>query len=132
MDKPAPEHGIYGIYGGIGHPSPGSQTGIGTQPEPCPVERIKHAIRMDRYLGAVREGVMAANMRGPKPVDPLYWRINDRLSVRCMRCRNWVSAPVRTWIVWNRLDDRITFMDMQRRLTCLRCGEREAKIDLQE
>ncbi len=75
---------------------------------------------------------MAANMRSPKPADPLSWRLEHVLTVRCLGCRNAASGTVRAWVVWNRLDDRITFWDMQRRMVCLRCRRRETAIDLHE
>lgn len=75
---------------------------------------------------------MAANMRGPKPADPLYWRLNSFLAVSCIGCRNWAGARVQSWIVWHRLDDRITFHDMQRRMVCLRCRTYGPKMDLKE
>lgn len=75
---------------------------------------------------------MAANMRGPKPVDPLYWRVHDTLSVRCLRCSNRASATVRAWIVWHRLDDRLRLSDMQLRMRCLRCGDYDPEMAIEE
>lgn len=75
---------------------------------------------------------MAANMRGPKPADPLYWHVNSVLRVRCMHCRNWAGASVRAWIVWHRLNDRMSFWDMQRRMVCTRCKTYGPKMDLDE
>ncbi|MDB5415316.1 MAG: hypothetical protein JWR10_3651 [Rubritepida sp.] len=75
---------------------------------------------------------MAANMREPKPADPLYWRLHDTLSVRCLRCSNKASGTVHAWVVWHRLSDKIRLRDMQLRMVCLRCNEYAPEMSIEE
>lgn len=74
---------------------------------------------------------MAANMRGPKPVDPLWYRADCTLEVRC-GCGNRAKASIRAWIVWNRLNDNMTLYEMQARLRCLNCGRRSPRIEIDD
>nr|WP_314075210.1 hypothetical protein [uncultured Roseococcus sp.] len=75
---------------------------------------------------------MAANMRGPKPVDPLYYRWADTLEVRCQRCGNSARATVQAWAMWHQLNDRLRFTEMQERMVCLRCGTYAPRMEIHE
>ncbi|WP_424813592.1 hypothetical protein [Roseococcus sp. YIM B11640] len=73
---------------------------------------------------------MAANMRGPKRVDPLYMRWDDILKVSCTSCARSASAPVSCWAEGWRLSDRLRLDDLMQKLYCSECGGRRLAFDL--
>lgn len=74
-------------------------------------------------------------MRHPKPVDPLFYRWNAVLVVRCANpeCpKDAVRARVSDWAGWARADPNMRIHDFCARMICSECGKRDVRYDVED
>lgn len=70
---------------------------------------------------------MAANYNRTKPVDPLWYRRDRSIRVYCT-CGHFVRINIADLIARG-IDENTHLYQVHRRLTCSKCGKREARID---
>ncbi len=74
---------------------------------------------------------MAANMRDPKPADPLHYRWSDYLLVGCP-CGLSAGMRVSAWAAWFNLPDTMTLGDFTRTLRCPECQGENLSVRIEE
>lgn len=72
----------------------------------------------------------AANMGRPCPPDPLWYRLDCTLHVRCRACGHARAEKVESFAMRHRLDSRLRFYELERRLKCDRCKRKDAAISV--
>ena len=72
----------------------------------------------------------AANYNRPKPIDPLWYRADCWLILRCHGCRRQIRERVQDFQVKHLLPGDMRFSDLARRLKCDVCGRREPEMDV--
>jgi DNA-directed RNA polymerase subunit RPC12/RpoP len=72
----------------------------------------------------------AANMGQPCPADPLWYRLDHTLHIRCRNCRHKAGEKVEDFALRHSLDTRLKFHEIEARLRCTGCGKKWAEIDV--
>lgn len=78
---------------------------------------------------------MGARLDGrPGPSSPLWYVVDDRLSVRCLNpeCRRAVALPISDLMRCHRLPKDMTLHELWRRLRCIECGRGQPEIDMRD
>jgi DNA-directed RNA polymerase subunit RPC12/RpoP len=72
----------------------------------------------------------AANYNRPKPVDPLWYRADCWLVIRCENCNHAIKERVRDFQTRHLLPGDMRFFRLADLLKCARCGRKRPKIEV--
>lgn len=72
---------------------------------------------------------MAANMGRPCPADPIWYREDHRMTVKCA-CNHRATRTVGEWAALYNLSRDLTLWRVIKRMRCSKCGARDPAVEV--
>lgn len=72
----------------------------------------------------------AANMGKPCPTDPVWYRLDCTLAVRCEGCGHRAARPLREWVTEHRISQDESLWRVIARMRCTACHKREPAAEV--
>ncbi|AWV20139.1 hypothetical protein RADP37_05448 (plasmid) [Roseomonas mucosa] len=69
-------------------------------------------------------------MGRPRPTDPLWYRLHYTLHLTCRGCGHTHKEKVEEFAIRHRLNSRMQFFEVEGRLRCRRCKQRNVAMDV--
>ena len=89
-----------------------------------------HGFPCSLFVLVLQRPVSAANYNRPKPVDPLWYRLECWLHVRCPGCHHAIKERVRDFQARHLLPGDMRFHALPGLLVCGRCGCKQPEIEV--